>query len=295
MIATLGAPQADTTSDLADWLELYLLMGDPWRVTEANARGAVEMAGFGDAFGGLVAGAVMKMRRRASTLQGSYPFEATPAGLRRSELRPRHLSYVTLLATSQWQLLSSDSSSLQRVASEFEQVSERIICDLGGAGGYAVHFGWPSRSGRPRWFPDAIRWLADKLALPSGEGFRDPKRRDGGVDIVAWRSLPDGTTFDHRLVQCTIGRDILRKAREIDVRQWQRWIGFVEDPRVVLAVPYEISLRDVDVREAQKMGSMVLDRALLVRTVDLQASDLQRACRRALDAMGLDLPFEPTE
>lgn len=58
----LGGPHADSTSDLADWLELQLLTGDAWRVTEANARGQVETAGMLDAFGGLVPGAVMKMR-----------------------------------------------------------------------------------------------------------------------------------------------------------------------------------------------------------------------------------------
>lgn len=291
----LGAPHADTTSDLADWLELRLLTGDAWRVTETNARGEVESAGLIDAFGGLVAGAIMKMQRRASTLRSSYPFEDTPAGLRRATLRDRHLPYVALLGLSQWHVVHVDGSAMQPAASEFEQLCESIVRNLGGPGGQSLHFGWPSRSGRPERFPDAIRWLADKLGLRSGEGFRDPRRRDGGVDLVTWRSLPDGASYDHRLVQCTLGRDLLGKAREIDVRQWRRWIGFIDDPRVVLAVPYEVSSRDVAVREAQSMGSMVLDRAQLVRTADPEAALVQRSARRSLETVGLRLAFESPE
>lgn len=291
----LGAPYADTTHDLADWLELHLLTGDAWRVTEANARGQVETAGMLDAFGGLVPGAVMKMRRRAALLGSAYPFEATAAGLRRVELKSAHLPYVALLGVSQWQTVRAEEPSLHDAASEFEQVCEVIVETLGGPGGKTAHFGWPSRSGRPERFPDAIRWLAARLELSPGDGFRDPRRRDGGVDLVAWRVLPDGKTYDHRLVQCTVGRDLLRKAREIDTAQWRRWVGFPESPRIVLAVPYEVPTRDVAAREANSMGSIVLDRGLLVRTAALEEPRLSAAGVRALRAVGLDLLFDAPE
>ncbi len=291
----LGAPHADTTSDLADWLELHILTGDPWRVTEANARGQVETAGLLDAFGGLVPGAVMKMRRRAAALGSAYPFEETVGGLRRVPLSAPHALYVAMLGVSQWQSIRPDESSFQNAAAEFEQMCEIVIERMGGTGGKAVHFGWPSRSGRPERFPDAIRWLAGRLELAPGDGFRDPRRRDGGADLVAWRMLPNGVTYDHRLVQCTIGRDLLRKAREIDVGQWRRWIRFVEAPRVVLAVPYEVPARDVSAREARSMGSMVLDRALLIRTAEVHERRLLAASQRALRAVGLDLTFDSAE
>lgn len=291
----LGAPHADTTSDLADWLELHLLTGDAWRVTETNARGQVETTGMLDAFGPLVAGAVMKMRRRATVLGSAYPFEATAAGLRRVRLVPTHLPYVALLAVSQWQSVRPDDPRLHEAASEFEQICEVVLESLGGPGGKTVHFGWPSRSGRPERFPEAIRWLTDRLERVPGDGFRDPRRRDGGVDLIAWRELPDGVTYDHRLVQCTIGRDLLRKAREIDVDQWERWVRFVESPRIVLAVPFEVSARDVAAREARSMGSIVLDRGLLIRSATLDEPRLAAAGRRALDAVGLDLRFDSSQ
>lgn len=289
----LGTPTVDTTADLADWLELLLLTGDPWRVTEANARGQVETAGIAEVFGALVPGAVMKMRRRCASLGDAYPFEETVAGLRRVQLDVTHLPYVALLGLSQWSCLGPGSPS--PAASAFEQMCEAILEHMGGPGGQAVHFGWPTRSGRPERFPDAIRWLAGRLGLAPGDGYRDPKRRDGGVDLVAWRMLPDGITYDHRLVQCTVGRDFLRKAREIDIDQWLRWIHFVEPPRIVLTVPYEVSSRDVVVREARAMGSLVLDRAVLVRTAASLPSHLVSSCYGALDSVGLSLRFDPTE
>lgn len=294
MLPVLSAPPSDSTSDLADWLELHLLTGEPWRVTEANARGEVETAGLSEAFSGLVPGAVMKMRRRASTLGDSYPLEDTPGGLRCRRLTTHHLMYVALLGASQWAAVA-EPDALHPAALSFEQLCEPVVTNLGGPGGHAVHFGWPSRSGRPEAFPGAIRWLADKLGLLSGDGFRDPRRRDGGVDLVAWRTLPDGETCDHKLVQCTIGRDLLRKAREIDVRQWRRWIAFIEDPRIVLAVPYEVPVRDVQAREARAMGSIVLDRGQLVRAADTESADVQSAAERVLRSISLDLAFNSAE
>lgn len=277
-------PRSDEPSDLADWFEYELLRGESWRVTEENARDNLVRASLNDSFGTAVPGAVLTMNRRAKRLANGYPLEPTAGGLRiRSDVSDC-LPYMVLLAISLVDTADTDGTVVV-AATAFEEFCEAVLPSVGGPGGHSVHFGWPTRSGRPEGFSDAIRWLASMMHLPPGSGYRDPRRRDGGVDIVSWRSLPDAQTFDHRLVQCTIGHDVRNKARDIDVNQWNRWIAFREPPRVGLAVPYQLAKRSLDRREVENLGHVVLDRQQLVLSARPGDPDLERLCLRMLDRL----------
>lgn len=283
MFSLRTVPRTDSAFDLADWVETRLLSSDPWRVTEANFRTYLERHGILEGFESSIANAVLVMRRRARRLGDLYPFDSSSTGIRRLRTPPRSTPYIALLSLSQVEYDSSPEALLE-AATMFERFCEQAFLALGGAGGHSVHFGWPNRSGRPEAFPAAIRWLSELLHLSVADGYRDPHRRDGGVDLVLWRSLPDGKTFDYRLVQCTVGRNVLSKSREIDITQWLQWLSFHERPRISLAVPFQTPERSVEVRQAEQMGSIVLDRMRLVEQAAHAAPATERICQEVLAA-----------
>lgn len=285
-------PRTESVLHLADWLELQLLLGDSWRVTEANSRGHLESQGLLEAFGPSVPGAVVAMHRRAKRLEARYPLEATVGGLRRRTLTPDSVPYLALLIISEVDF-DEAPSALPLAATFFERFCELALPDV--AGGHAIHFGWPTRSGRPERFSDAIRWLAVKLNVEIASGYREPRRRDGGADLVSWRALEDGRTFDYRLIQCTVGHDILRKAREVDVEQWMRWIQFWERPRVSLALPYQTPSRSVEVRQAEALGALVLDRPRLVQRAIQGVDTLLPICHEIVASAGLSTLVDSSE
>lgn len=284
MLPLHKSPRTESVLHLADWLELQLLQGESWRVTEANSRSHLESQGLHEAFGPSVPGAVITMHRRAKTLGARYPLELAVGGLRRRVLTSEAEPYLALLVISEVDFDESPSA-LPQAATLFERFCELALPDVGG--GHAIHFGWPNRSGRPERFSDAIRWLAGRLNLHTASGYREPRRRDGGADLVSWRSLEDGRTFDYRLIQCTIGHDVLRKAREVDVAQWMRWIDFLEQPRVSLALPYQTPARSVEVRQAEELGALVLDRVRLLQRVVEGEDRLLPICHEILESAGL--------
>lgn len=283
-------PRSDAVRHVADWLELQLLSGEPWRVNESNGLECLERHGLRDAYAASVPGAIIAMSRRATRLEDSYLLERSPGGLRRRQHTTKQLPYVSLLLLSAVDYEASNGA-LAAAATLFEQFCEGALPDS--SGGQAIHFGWPSRSGRPEGFSDAIRWLASRLNVAPGSGYREPRRRDGGVDLVTWRHLPDGRTFDYRLVQCTLGVELLKKAREIDVEQWQRWIGFWESPRVAIAVPYDTVEKGVERREAEALGSLVYDRSRLVSLCAPNAARVMRVCNDVLKAVPISLAVDP--
>ena len=123
----------------------------------------------------------------------------------------------------------------------FERITERAVARLWGGEGRAIRFGWPSDVGRPPEFPQAVPWLAAKLGVKAGVGYRPPRRKDGGVDVVGWRPFPDGRSgFPVVLVQCTLQSDILAKSRDVDARLWASWLMMDEQPVTALAVPQTI-------------------------------------------------------
>jgi hypothetical protein len=124
----------------------------------------------------------------------------------------------------------------------FEEFVALILTEYLGSNSHALAFGWPSKLGRPQEFNLAIEWLAAKMGIEPGSAFRPPRRKDGGVDVVAWKNFGDKRSgFPIYLVQCTLQRDFLPKSRDIDLRLWAGWLEMDRDPLAVLAVPKTIS------------------------------------------------------
>lgn len=225
---------------IADWIETTLLIRDGVQlgVGALQEMGSTEV-GAGPPQLELALGV---MRRRSELLGSGYPFEVRDWAVRAvSDAATTPYAALVLVTPggAARQIVHAVPSSETAVV--FERITERAVARLWGGEGRAMRFGWPSEVGRPPEFPLAVPWLAAKLGLQAGVGYRPPRRKDGGVDVVGWRPFPDGRSgFPIVLVQCTLQSDILAKSRDVDARLWASWLVMDEEPATALAVPQTI-------------------------------------------------------
>ena len=221
------------------------------------------------------------MRRRSEVLVTAYPFELRSVGMvRRSNWSS--LPYVYLLRISSGLnhsfSLSSDNNS-QRVEN-FENLVVVALKNMLGTHSQALRFGFPSED-RPAEFPRAIEWLSARMGISPGHTYRPPRRKDGGVDVVAWRPFKDRRNgFPVYLVQVTCERNYSHKVFDIDLRLWSGWLNLDSDPVSVLAVPTTISPGEewneisskVIVLERMRICELLSINDYLIDTFDLQKS-----------------------
>jgi len=221
---------------VADAIELELLTG------EANARPmswvrAASVASR-DARSTDVDLAVSTIHRRAQLLGAKYPIEVTSAGLKRRQGAGRSAYEAMLLVTTGSLTVTFPVAHLASAAEMFEHIVTNATRVLLGDGARAVRFGYPGDPGRPPEFPQAIPWLVKQMKIKGGTAYRDPARKDGGVDVVAWRPFPDGRPgFPIQLIQVTLERNFSHKAGDINARLWSLLLGLDVDPTSVLAIP----------------------------------------------------------
>lgn len=265
--------EIENREQIADWVETTLLArGRPLGLTSL-ATCALDDCQLSEAS---LASGIQAMRTRARVLGEGYPFEVTDIAVRASHDAARSI-YAALLLLSPGspyrQLISTKPTSDMAVL--FERFTVQAAKTLLGANSDAVRFGWPSDEGRPERFGDAIEWLAKRMGVDSGTAFRPPKRKDGGVDVVAWRPFPDGRKgFPVTLVQCTLQKEIVPKSRDIDLRIWSGWLTLEVDPLVILSIPGTVASGE-DWDEIA-VRSLILDRIRIVGLIggyDITAFD----------------------
>ena len=250
-----------TREQIADWVETTLLargtrqMGED----ELTALAASEIG----TSAAQVSFAQRVMAHRASVLVEAYPFVVTPLAVR-ARASATTSAYAALLLLSSGsvarQLLPASTSQAMEVL--FERIAEAALAQLWGPAGRSVRFGWPSEVGRPPEFPAAIQWLANQLGVPVGGGYRPPIRKDGGVDVVAWRPFADGRAgFPVVLAQCTLQAELITKAADVEPRVWASWLRMDVDPVTALVVPQTIG--DERLWGQLALRGMVLERIRL--------------------------------
>ncbi|WP_230101847.1 hypothetical protein [Microbacterium sp. Bi121] len=229
----------ETVESIGDWIELSLLVSPSGHITlDRLFKLAEEELGVEAARTSLAVGI---LESRSTVLGDLYPFVVRPdiAVLRRRDARLIH-SYTALL------LLTPKSISRQLLSPQnigamgelFEEIAERALAKLWGVGGSAIRFAFPSRYGRPEQFDQAIDWLAKRIGVKPGHGYRPPRRKDGGVDVVAWRQFRDRRAgFPIALAQCTIQGEKYTKTTDIDTRLWSTWLRMDNDPLSLLVIP----------------------------------------------------------
>jgi len=182
------------------------------------------------------------MERRHSLLGEKYPFEVNDFAVVLDQAMENSIYTYLLLSTRPANSVTWQSPTPTQEESDlFEELVAFALKDYLGDSAEAIPFGWPSKFGRPMEFPLAIDWLAGKMGLKLGSAFRPPRRKDGGVDVVAWKPFRDRRSgFPIYLVQCTLQKDFVSKSRDIDLRIWAGWLEMDHDPVTILALPRSI-------------------------------------------------------
>ena len=88
-----------------------------------------------------------------------------------------------------------------------------------------------------------------------------PYTKDGGLDLVAWKSFPDG--WGGRpvcLVQCASGADWPEKLHTPDIATWRKLIDFSTEPRRGLAMPFAPEENTFRLKSNKDLLMFLLDR-----------------------------------
>lgn len=204
--------------------------------------------------------AVSTIHRRSQLLGNKYPVSVTNAGLKCRPSASRSVYKAMLFITTGTPAVGFPLAYLAGAAELFEHIVTQAAQVLLGDGAQAVRFGYPSEPGRPPEFQLAIPWLVKKMKLKGGTAYRDPARKDGGVDVVAWRPFPDGRPgFPIQLIQVTLEKNFAHKAGDINARLWSLLMGLDVDPMSVLAIPRTLP--------EDKRWSEVATRAILLERI----------------------------
>lgn len=248
---------------IADWIETALVVRGPRPI------GLDPLHRFFEAAVGLepqlVNTGVREMARRAALLGSRYPFKVHGEYAVQSSDGAMSSAYLTMALMAPGSPVREylNAAPDESMAVIFEDLVAQAAARIWGPVGRAVRFGWPSDIGRPPEFDLAIGWLAQKLGVDVGKGYRQPRRKDGGVDVVAWRPFPDGRSgFPVLLVQCTLQENLLAKGMDVDTRLWGSWLAMDVDPTTALATPTALSPGTTWNELALKY--MILDRVRLV-------------------------------
>ena len=256
------APLGRSGNQVADWLELVALSrGSAIGSDALHVLGRSVRLAEADISVGLTA-----MSRRATQIGDGYPFRVSNGIAARANAASS--VWTSLLLLSQGSPARANIP-LGAAAVHLEQITAAALAGLFGPATQVARFGWPGDEGRPPEFPEAIRWLATKMGADVGSAYRPPYRKDGGVDVVAWRPFLDGRSgFPVVLAQCTLEQDYVHKAADVDLRVWAGWLRLDVDPLTALAVPTVVPHGEA--WNALAARTVVLDRPRLIGLLDGQ-------------------------
>lgn len=265
--------EVSTTEAIADWIETSVLVSSSGHFGRDKLDG-LAMTEIG-ATPMKVSMAIGTMAKRAGVLGDSYPFVASDiAVLRRNTGHAATYAALLHLTPGSVARQTVRASETAVMGELLEEISEAALANFWGPGGDALSFGYPSKHGRPESFDQAVVWLAGKIGLEAGRGYRPPRRKDGGVDVVAWRQFADRRAgFPVALAQCTIQAETFTKTTDIDLRLWSSWLAMDSDPLSMLVIPGTIRSAGPDWRQLTTVV-MVIDR---IRLMDLLARGTDEA------------------
>lgn len=232
--------EAASTELIADWIECSLLVASIDHIGKdtLNKFAAEELT----ANPNRVSLGIKAIARRKKVLGPTYPFSVNDFGVVKDpQIEWTNYAALVFLTPNSIARQTFWPDDVAYMSGLFEEISERALANFWGKGGQAVMFGHPSKYERPKEFDKAVTWLADRMGIQVGSGYRPPRRKDGGVDIVAWRRFGDERRgFPIALAQCTIQGEVYSKTSDIDVRLWSSWLAMDTDPLSCLMIPSTI-------------------------------------------------------
>lgn len=227
--------------EIADWLEIAILAaGSKGNTNHKLHKWGLDWCNLSEL---QVSAGLKTMERRQALLGEKYPFDVNDlAVVFHESLALSVYSYLLLISRPTNSMPWQTQSPTQEESDLFEEFVASTLKDYLGSTAEAIPFGWPSKFGRPQEFHLAIEWLANLMAIKVGGAYRPPRRKDGGVDVIAWRPFKDKRSgFPIYLVQCTLQKDFVSKSRDIDLRLWAGWLELDRDPVTVLAIPKAVA------------------------------------------------------
>lgn len=257
------------SDSVADLIEILLVCGSLSSLPQRKVHERLELWGVS---GTEFALGVNTMAKRSKTLGEAYPFEVSAAAIKSLTTASNSTYGALLLMTSGITHLQIPVKQRPLLTLCLEYVVEDCLRRLYGPQTRALRFGHPSDHGRPQGFPESVLWLGQQLGVKVVSGhYRDPRRQDGGLDVVVWRPFPDGLDgFPILLVQATIERKFAHKANDINARLWGLLLGLDADPPTALAIPGTVSSRN--------LWEEVSTRSVLLDRIRLAGLDSHAAC-----------------
>lgn len=269
--AGLSGPAELDGPGLADWAEAIVLIENRRAISRADLRRRSRSADTTDVELDLL---VREIESRSEWAPELYPFRTDGSRIRLlADIDS--VWYEYLLMASLTEAPFRKTKKFARVEYPLDALTTEALISLLGPSANSIQFAWPSGPDRPTRFPDAIKWLASLLGLPEGAGHRPPQKKDGGVDVVAWRQYRDSrNAYSIVLAQTTLQMKFAPKARDIVPNQWNAWIGFSVDPVRALVVPHAIAAGDDGWNDAQYSVHLIIDRFRMCEL--LEGRDLNR-------------------
>ncbi|MFB7893492.1 hypothetical protein ACFC1I_14920 [Microbacterium sp. NPDC056044] len=261
--AMLEQPTDFTSFELAEWIEIYLVLNGLQSISRAAVTTLFPSGQAPD--GAELDQLFAEVRRRAEVAPRVYPFrEVEESIVRSSEVDGRVYDFLLVLSIEAAPYRKQ--SRYNEINPSFELVTrEALIAQVGGHG-EGRRFGWPNGDGRPEKLGEAVEWLAKEMGLKASVVWDDvdDDDKDGGIDVAVWRPFADKSpSFTVWLAQCTVQATYERKTSDVKPAQWMTWIKFGQPPVTVLSVPYAIP-SDAKVRGQMKYSvGLLLDRLRL--------------------------------
>lgn len=223
----------------ADWLELLALTTNDGNASHGDLQRVLNRLSV-DGFNDICTDCMTELHRRVAATGANYPFAFSGTLLQMRGDWQDYVPYVFCLLLS---YCGEGAKRIPRVRHEmmFEELS--CLAARNYIGGEVVRFGAP-RTELPRGFRDALTFVCGKVKEWTPVSGKTLCRKDGGLDLVAWKHFPDEQIgkiilFGH----CASGADWNDKINELQPDNFcSLWLGGDRSPIVKsFFIPHRLS------------------------------------------------------
>ena len=224
---------------LADWLELLALISEDGNASHGDLQRVLNRLGIEDS-DALCRDSMSELNRRVLAAGEKYPFDFSGSLVSVKGKWTKYSPYVFCL------LLSYCDDKQKKIKGfQHELMFEQLSCIAAKTylDGEVLRFGSP-RSDLPKAFRDALRFLCTQVnEWNYFQGTDTLHRRDGGLDLVAWKHFPDRQLgklilFGH----CASGQNWDEKITELQPADFcSQWLGGEKSPIVkTFFIPHRV-------------------------------------------------------
>ena len=195
---------------------------------------------------------------------------------------PLHSFFVMLAIQRLFPEWSSQRPAYVEQGNLFEQVVESV-CPALLPGWQTYRAGWsPNNTKR---VPEIVKDLCELLSLRGAtdlDSWIDPHAKDGGLDLVCFRSYGDKREAIPMLfLQCASGKNWRDKIHTPNVRSWAKYLNTAVEPGAGLVAPFVID--DHRLRRASLAGQIVIfDRIRTLSAAKSENIELEAPLRDAV-------------